>query len=142
MPCTGIGEPYLDQRANILVFDSTLAANLVEPSAVAAVAHRLVLKIALTTLIADGAVKGVVGEEKLHDTLASLVHERRIRLDYHARLDRPRARGDRLGCPLHLNQAHTTTPRNHQLLVVAVSRDGHSGLFAGLDEGRAGCGRR
>lgn len=130
---------YLDQRANVLVLHSTLAANLVETTAVSAVPHGLVLEIALTTLVANRAVERVVGEEELHDALTRLVDERRVRLDYHAWLHRPRARRDWLGSPLHLDQTHTAVAGNHQLLVVAVSRDGASGLLACLDEGGASC---
>jgi hypothetical protein len=131
--------PYLDQRSHVLVLHRTLATNLVETASVATISHRLVLEIALASLVANGAVERVVGEEELHDTLAGLVDERRVGLDYHSRLYRPCAGRHRLGSPLHLNQAHTTTPRNHQLLVVAVARDGGSGLFASLDEGGTGC---
>lgn len=134
-----ISMPDLDQRSNVLVFDGTLALDLVEASAVCAVSHRLVLEIALSSLVADGAVEGVVGEQELHDALTSLVDERRVGLDHHAGLYGPGARGDRLGSALYLDQAHTTTSGNHELLVVAVSRDRRARLFAGLDEGRAGC---
>jgi hypothetical protein len=81
----------------------------------------------------------VIGEEELHDALARLVDERRVRLDNHAWLHRPRARRDWLGSPLHLDQTHTAVTGNHQLLVVAVSRDGASGLLACLDEGGTSC---
>lgn len=130
---------YLDQRPNVLVLNSTLAANLVEAAAVRAVPHRLVLEIALASLVANGAVEGVVGKQELHDALSRLVDERRVCLDDHAGLDGPCAGRHGLRGPLHLDQAHAATPGNHQLLVVAVSRDGASGLFARLDEGRTGC---
>jgi hypothetical protein len=110
---------YLDQRPNVLVLYSTLAPHLVESSAVAAISHRLVLEIALASLVANGAVKRMVGEEEFHDTFSCLVDKR-------------------LGSPLHLDQTHTTTSGNHQLLVVAVSRDGGSGLLTRLDEGCTG----
>lgn len=131
--------PYLDQRANVLVLNSTLATDLVESTAVGSVPHRLVLEIALASLVANGAVERVVGKQELHNTLARLVDERRVGLDHHAWLHRPRARCDRLGSPLHLDQTHAAVTGNHQLLVVAVSRDGASGLFAGLDEGGSSC---
>jgi hypothetical protein len=129
---------YLDQRPNVLVLYSTLAPHLVESSAVAAISHRLVLEIALASLVANGAVKRMVGEEEFHDTFSCLVDKRRVGLDHHSRLYRPRAGRHRLGSPLHLDQTHTTTSGNHQLLVVAVSRDGGSGLLTRLDEGCTG----
>jgi hypothetical protein len=130
---------YLDQWSNVLILNRTLSPKLVEAAAVGTVSHGLILEIALTSLVANRAVQRVVGKQKLHDTLTRLVNERRIGLDNHAGLYGPCARGDRLRSPLHLNQAHTATSSNHQLLVVAVSGDGNSGLVAGLDEGRAGC---
>lgn len=132
-------ESYLDQWANVLVLHRTLSFELVEAAAVGTVSHGLILEIALASLVANGAVQRVVGEQELHDALTRLVDERRVGLDDHAGLYRPCARGDWLRSPLHFDQAHTATSSNHQLLVVAVSRDGNSGLVAGLDEGRAGC---
>jgi hypothetical protein len=111
----------------------------VESSTVGAVPHRLVLEIAFSSLVANGTVKRVVGEQELHDTLTRFVDEGRVGLDHHAWLHRPRARRDWLGSPLHLDQTHAAITGNHQLLVVAVSRDSAAGLFAGLDEGRTGC---
>ena len=110
-----------------------------ESSTVGAVPHGLILEIAFASLVANGAVERVVGEQELHDTLARLVDERRIGLDHHAWLHRPGARRDWLGSPLHLYQTHTTVTGNHQLLMVAVSRHGASGLFARLDEGGSSC---
>jgi hypothetical protein len=69
---------YLDKRTNVLVLDSTLALHLVEATTVAAVSHALVLKITLATLVANGAVQGVVGQQELHDTLTGLVDEGRV----------------------------------------------------------------
>ena len=129
---------YLNQRSNVLVLNGALAPELVEASAVRTVSHRLVLEIAFASLVANGAVQGVVGQHELHDALPRLVNEGRACLDYHTGLYGPCARGHGLRSPLHLDQAHAATPGNHQLLVVAVSRDGGSGLFAGLDESRTG----
>lgn len=135
MPAT-----YLDQWANILVLDRTLATQLVEAAPVGPISHRLVLQIALTTLVTDGAVEGMVGEQELHDTLASLVNEGRVGFDDHAGLDGPGARGDGLRSALDFDETHTAVSGNHELLMVAVARDGGAGLFAGLDERGAGCG--
>jgi hypothetical protein len=111
----------------------------VEAAAVCTVPHGLILEVALATLITDGAVEGVVGEEELHDALSRLVDKRRVCLDHHTGLYGPCTGRHGLRSPFDLDQAHTTTSSNHQLFVVAVSRDGNSGLFAGLDESRAGC---
>lgn len=133
---------YLDQGSNVLVLNSTLSAQLVEATSVGTVSHALILQVALATLVADGAVEGVVGEQELHDALAGLVNERGVGLDDHAGLDGPGARGDGLGCSLDLDQTHTTIAGNHELLVVAVAGDSGAGLLAGLNEGGSGCRRR
>lgn len=130
---------HLDQRSDILVLDSALALELVESSAVAAISHRLVLEITFASLVANGAIERVVCQEELHDAFSCLVDERGVGLDNHSRLYRPCAGRHGLRSTLDLDQAHTTTSSNHQLLVVAVSWDGYTGLFAGLDESGAGC---
>lgn len=79
----------LDERADVLVFDGALTANFVEAAAVGAVAHGLVLEVAFTALVADGAVEGVVCEEEFHYAFTSFVDEGRIGFDDHAFLDGP-----------------------------------------------------
>jgi hypothetical protein len=105
----------LDQRANVLVLDGSLAANLVESASVGSVTHRLVLKITLTTLITNRTVEGMVGQQKLHDTLAGLMGQRRVGLDDHSGLYRPSTRGNGLRCPLNLHQTHSAVTGNHKL---------------------------
>jgi hypothetical protein len=130
---------YLDQRANVLVLNGTLALQLVETSSVCTVSHALILQITLATLVANGAVKRVVCQQELHHALARLVNLWAVRLNHHAGLDRPRARSHRLGCALDFNQTHSAVSSNHKLLVVTVAGDGRAGLFTGLDERGAGC---
>lgn len=130
---------HLDERTNVLVLDGTLATKLVEATTVSTVSHALVLEIALATLIANRAIQRVVGEQEFHDTLTGLVDEGGVGLDDHTGLDGPCARGDGLGGALDFDETHTTVTGDHELLVVAVAGDGGAGLFAGLDEGGAGC---
>jgi hypothetical protein len=59
----------LDQWPNVFVLDSTLSGNFVKSTAVSTVTHRLVLEIALSTLVTDRAIKRVVGEEEFHNAL-------------------------------------------------------------------------
>lgn len=80
----------------------------------------------------------MVGEQELHDTLPRFVDEGRVGLDHHPWLYRPCAGCHRFGSPLHLHQTHAAVSGYHQLLMIAVSRDGTSGFLARLDEGRAG----
>ena len=79
----------LDQRSNVLVFHSAFASHLVESSPIRTISHRLILQITLASLIADGAVEGMVGKEKLHDAFSGFVGKRRVGLDDHAWLNGP-----------------------------------------------------
>ena len=64
---------------------------LVIAAAVEAVAHRLVLQVALAALVADRAVERMVDQQELHHALARLLHHRRGGEDLHA-CRRPAAR--------------------------------------------------
>ena len=126
-----------DQRAHVLVFYRTLATHLVEPSPIGSVPHGLILQITFASLVADGAVQRMICQQKLHDTFSSFVCKRRVRLNHHTRLYRPCTGGNRLRRSFNLNQAHATIPRNHKLLVVAISRYRDAGLLACLNESRS-----
>lgn len=138
MATTRACNTYLDEGTDVLVFHCSLASDLVKAASVGTVTHGLVLKIALASLVTDGAVQGMVGQQEFHDTLTSLVGKGGIGLDHHAGLDRPSTRGHRLRGSLDLHQAHTAVSSNHKLFVVAVSRNGDTSLLTGLNEGRAG----
>jgi hypothetical protein len=105
----------LNQGADVLILDGSLAANFVESASIGSVTHRLILKITLTTLITDGAIEGMVGEQEFHNTLTGLVGKRRVGLDDHSRLYRPGTRGDGLRGPLDLHQTHSAVTGNHKL---------------------------
>jgi len=136
--CLALCSSYLNQRSDILVFNRSLALDFVKSSSVRTVSHTLILKIALTTLVADRAVERVVGEEELHDTFASFVDEWGVGLDPHSGLYRPGAGGDGLWGSFDFDQTHTTVSSNHELLVVAISWNDSSSLFACLNKGRSG----
>jgi len=68
----------LDEGPEVLVLDCTLASDFVETSTVGTISHGLVLQVTLSSLITNGAVKRVVGEQEFHDTLARFVNEGRI----------------------------------------------------------------
>jgi hypothetical protein len=97
----------LDQGSNVLVLNGTLAAHLVETSPVRTIAHRLILKVTLASLVTNGAIEGVVREKEFHDTLSGLVNERGVGLDVHPWLYGPSTRRDGLGSTLHLDETHT-----------------------------------
>ena len=109
------GHDRLDERAEVLVFDGTLATHLVEARAVTAVAHRLVLEVALTTPVADRAVQRVVHKQKLHDALARLGDKRRVGENFLARHGRKCARGQRLRGANTLDETHTAVTRHVEL---------------------------
>jgi hypothetical protein len=132
------GHGGLDQWSQILVLNSTLANNLGETTTVGTVADRLVLKITLASLVANGAVQRMVGQKELHDTLASLLDKLGIGLDLHSGHDRESAGGDGLGRLFNFNQAHSAVSGNGQTLVVTETGDVDTSLLTGLDDSRAG----
>src|SRR6185295_7095498 len=145
----------LDQRAQIFVLDRALV--LGEAAGVDAVAHRLVLQVALAALVADRAVQRMVDQQELHHAFARLLHHRRAGGDFRrlalgtgtAVAYAPGAACDRLRAALHLDEAHPAIAGDRQPLVVAEARDfgarglarlqqrvlrGHIDLFAVDDE--------
>ena len=81
----------LDERPEVLILDRALHLDVAR--AVRAVRHRLVLQIALASLVANRAIQGVVCEEELHHSLARLLDHRRVGIDLHAGHRRHRAGG-------------------------------------------------
>ena len=127
------GHHGLDKRTEVLVFHCTLSSRLMETRTIFTVAHRLVLQVTLTTPVANRAVKRVVHEQKLHDTLAGLGYNRRVSEDLLSRHSRECARCKRLRRTLALNQTHTAVTRHVEALVVTEAWDGSSSLFTGLN---------
>jgi len=133
----------LDGRAHVLFFDRPLVLGVA--GAVAAIAHGLVLQVALAALVADRAVQRVVDEQELHHPFARLLHHRRVGEDLLPLGGRQGAGRLRLGRPgLHLDQTHAAVAGDRQTLVVAEARNlmaralsdlqhGHAGLELGLD---------
>ncbi len=119
----------LDQRAQIFVLDRALV--LGKAAGVDAIAHRLVLQVALAALIADRAIQRMVDQQELHHAFARLLHHRRARGDFRrlalgagpAIAHAPGAACDRLRAALHLDQAHPAIAGDRQPLVVAEARN-------------------
>ena len=63
-----------DQRPKIQIVYG--AFGFAEPREIDAIGHRLILQIAFPALIANGAIKRVVDQQKFHDTLSGLFHHR------------------------------------------------------------------
>lgn len=122
------GHDRLDERAQVLVLDSALAGGLVETRAVAAVAHRLILQVALTTPVADGAVERVVRKQELEHALTRLGDDGRLGEDLLTRHRRESARGEGLRRALALDKAHTAVAGNVELVSAhALARGSRSG---------------
>ena len=131
------GHDRIDQRTHGLFLDGPLVQR--KAAVVAAIAHGLVLQVALPALVADRAVQGVVDEEELHYPLAGLLHHRRIGEDLLVVGGRQGAGGLGLGRPgLHLDQAHPAVARDGQALVVAEPRDLLPGQLRHLQNRHAG----
>ena len=104
----------------------------------AAIAHRDILQLALTALVADRAIERMVDQQKLHHALLCVDGVLRTGLDLHAVGDRGRTRGQGLGRLLDLNQTHATRGGNRQLLVITKVRDVDAQLLRGLNQRGAG----
>src|SRR6185312_10088019 len=134
----------LDQRADVLFFDSALVLDVAR--AAKAVGHRLVLQVALTTLIADRAVERMVDQQEFHHAFARRLYQR-AGSEHLARRavpvggqigDAHGTRGDGLGDAFHLDQAHAAVTGDRQAFVVAETRDLSAGHLARLQDGGAG----
>ena len=94
-----------------------------ELSPVRAKGHGLVLKVALSALVTDRAVKRVVDQQELHNALPSLPGEVGVGLDAPAFHDGHGAGRDGLGRLLDFDEAHPTVSGDGEALVVAESGD-------------------
>jgi hypothetical protein len=131
------GHGGLDQRSQILVLDGTLANNLGETATIRTVTDGLILEITLSSLVANGAVKGMVGQKELHDSLTGLLDQGGVGFDLHSRHDGESTRGDGLGGLFDLNQAHSAVSGDGKTLVVTETGDVNASLLASLDNGRS-----
>ncbi len=101
---------------------------------VEAVLHRVVLEKALSGLIADRAVEGVVLEQELHHRLARLPHSLGIGQHHHAVLGDGGTRGDQARHALHLDETDATLTDHAQAGVVAVGGNLDARLGGGIHE--------
>jgi hypothetical protein len=93
-----------------------------------------VLQLALAARIADGAIEGVVAEEKLQGGFAGLGDLGSLGLDDHALGDRCGAGGLELGHLLDADDAHAAGCLKREAGIVAEGGDLDAGGLAGLDE--------
>ena len=131
------GHECLDRRPHVLFFDRALVLRIA--GAVAAIAHGLILQVALAALVADRAVQRVVDEQELHHPFAGLLDHRRVGEDLLPLGSRKGTRGLRLRrSGLHLDQAHAAVAGDRQPLVIAEARNLLSGAFGDLEHGHTG----
>ena len=128
------GHDRLDQRPHVLFFDRALV--LGKAGAVAAKGLRLILQVALATLIANRAVQRVVEEQELHHAFARLLHLVGAGVDHEAVAARQRTGGGGLGRTAALvfdfDQTHAAVAGHRQTVVVAEPGDLSPGEFRDL----------
>ena len=128
----------LDERAHILLGHGALV--LVIARATTSISHRLILQIALATLIANRAIERVVDEKKLHHPFTRLLHHRTVSLDDLTFGGGQRARRLRLGRTRRdFDQTHAAIARDGQPLMIAEARDFLARQFTRLKDSGA-CG--
>ena len=119
------------------VFIDHRALQLVIPAVIMAVAHGLILQVALAALVTDWAIKGMVNEQKFHHPFARLGHRFGIGSDDHAVTGGHGTGGNWLRCPLHFDQAHPAVAGDRQPVVVTKARDFDAGFLTGLQDRRS-----
>ncbi len=119
-----------DQGAHILVFDSPLV--LVKTGCIDAERHRLILQVALATLIANRTIKRMVDQEKLHHPLACPLYRRCFGMHDHTLTHWQRTACHRLRRLFDLDQTHTAIARNGKAFVVTKPRYVRACFFARL----------
>src|SRR5208337_3659458 len=85
----------LHQRAEVLVRHRALVFGVA--GVVHAIAHGLVLQVALTALVADRAIQRMVDQQKFHYAAPGVADHLAVGMDDHAVGDRIGTGGDRLG---------------------------------------------
>ena len=96
---------------------------LLIPGKVLAITHCLILQWALSPLITDGAIEGVINQQEFHRTLLCLDSCRRLCLYHHPVGNRSGAGRQWFRCLLYLNQTHPAVRGNGQLRVITEPWD-------------------
>ena len=121
-----------DQRADVLGHDHALLFFVA--GAAGAIAHSQILQLALTALVADGAIQRVVDQQEFHHGLLRLDGLVALGVHHHALGHRRCASRNRLGHLLDIHQTHAAVGRNAQLLVVAKMRNIGTGLLSRMHQ--------
>ena len=96
---------------------------------------RVVLQVALASLIADGAVQRMVGQQKLHHCSSRKPSRLGIGPDLHRRSHLRAARGHWLGRFLNLHQAHPAVAGHLEALMVAKPGYLNAVFLGSLEDG-------
>ncbi len=119
----------VDQRPHILVINRALVLGVARSGA--AIAHRLVLQVALAALVADRAIERVVDQQKFHHAIPRLdgagrlgrnLVRRAVLLGRHV-ANGLGARRDRLRRADPIDKAHPAVAGDRQTLVIAKARN-------------------
>ena len=122
---------HADERADIFVEHHTLF--FVEAGGTAAITYSQVLQLTLATLVAYGAIKRVVDEQKLHDRLLRLDGTLRFGVHDHALRHRRCTSWHGFGGFFDIDQTHAAIGRNAEFLVIAKMRNESARLFGSLN---------
>ena len=93
------------------------------------------MKVALTTLIANRAIKRMIQKKKLKDRFAGLANQRSIRKNYSTRSHRPSAGYYRLRGLLYFDQTPSAVSGDRKCGVVTKARDIDPSSFTSLQKG-------
>ena len=110
-----------DEGADIFVLNCPF--ELVVPASAISIKVGVVLEIALASLVADGAVKGVVGQQKFHHSSSCMPGILGGCVDFHSGGHLGAAGGDGLGGFFDLDEAHPAVAGHFEAFVVAKAGD-------------------
>jgi hypothetical protein len=93
------------------------------------------LEVALASLVADGAIEGVVGEQKLHDASSGQTGGFGVGVDFHGGGDLRAAAGDWFGGLLDFDETHSAVAGYFEAFVVAEAGYFDAVFLGGLEDG-------
>jgi len=134
-PCAMDASVHVGDHQGSDVFVLDCSFELIEPSSAISVEVGKVLEIAVASLIADGAVEGVVGQQKLHGASLGVPGVLGGGVYFHGWGDLRAAGCDGLGCFFYLDEAHSAVAGNLEPLVVAEAGDLDVVFLGGLEDG-------
>ncbi len=128
----------LDERTDVFFLDRALVFH--KARATESKRHGLVLQVAFTALIADGAIKRVIDKQEFHHPFAGVLDERRLGGHLARRTIAIRRQGAhthgarryRFGDTNNLHEAHSAIACDRKALVIAKARDLDAGLLTRL----------